>query len=87
MEESLLLYRKWEHALPRTIQPLTKEQIRKIEKQNFRYWLRQIHRLGFDKSLAFWLLHRPQVRQLLGWKYYLKFHYSILNEFYLKKRS
>ncbi|HEV7331928.1 MAG TPA: glycosyltransferase [Flavisolibacter sp.] len=87
MEESLLLYKKWEGALPRAVSPLTAGQIRKIEKQNFRYWLKTIHHLGFDKRLAFWLLHRPKIRQVLGWKYYLKFHYSIINEYYFRKRS
>ncbi|HET7898329.1 MAG TPA: glycosyltransferase, partial [Flavisolibacter sp.] len=87
MEESLLLYKKWETVLPRSVVPLSTNQIKRIEKQNFRYWLQLIHRLGFEKSLAFWLLHRPRIRRLLGWKYYLKFHYSILNEYFFRKPS
>lgn len=85
MEQSLLLYDKWEDTLPKSTIPLSKRRIRKIEKQNFRYWLKQIHVFGFDKKLAFRLLHRHKLIKILGLKYFLKFHYSILNEYYFKR--
>ena len=86
MEQSLLLYYKWEDELPKSLVPLSKKRIRKIEKQNFRYWLKQIHALGFEEKIAYRLLHRPRLFKILGLKYFLKFHYSIFALYHLKKK-
>lgn len=85
MDQTMLLYKKWEGELPKSVHGFTKKQITKIEKQNFRFWLKQIHALGYSKDLAYWLLHRPKFYQVLGLKYFLKFHYSIINTYHLKK--
>ncbi len=87
MEQQLLFYYKWENELPKSTTPLSKAQIRKFEKQNFKYWLRQIHQLGFDKKLAYDLLHRRKLYEILGLKYFLKFHYTIFALYAFKKRN
>lgn len=77
MEESLLLYNKWKYFLPLSTTPLPKKRMQKIEKQNFRFWLQRVHAWGFNKELAYQILHESKVKKVLGLKYFLKLHYSI----------
>lgn len=87
MEQTLLLYNKWEEELPQSTLPLTPKRIRRIEKQNFRYWVKQMRALGFEEKIAYRLLHRPRLYKILGLKYYLKFHYTIFVWYHLKKKK
>jgi hypothetical protein len=87
MEQTLLLFEKWEKELPRSTNPLTTEQVRRIEKQNFRYWVKQMRLFGFPQKLAYQMLHRRRIKEILGLKYYLKFHYSIFAFYHLKKKK
>lgn len=87
LEQSLLLYKKWESFLPQFTVPFSKKRVRKIERQNFRFWLQRIRAQGFDKKLAFQILHRPKLFKVLGLKYFLKLHYSIFKEYHFDRQQ
>lgn len=86
MEQTLLLFHKWEGELPRSVLPMTEKQIRRIEKQDFKYWVKQMRVFGFAIGEAYKMLHRPRIVKILGPKYYWKYHYTIFAIYYLKKK-
>lgn len=87
MQETFKLFYKWENDLPRSLTELSDKQIRKTEKINFRFWLKQLRLLDFDSKIAYKVLHRPKVKKVLGLKYFLKFHYTIFAIFHSKKKE
>lgn len=87
MEDTLLLYRKWEQELPKSIVPVSKSAVRKIEKKNFLYWVKQMRFLGFGQKAVYQLLHRPKLYGILGLKYYVKLHVAVLSVYSGKKNK
>lgn len=87
ISQSLLLQEKWASALPRSTVPLPVQRVQKIERHNFRFWLRQVHALGFDKKLPFKVLYSRRILQVVGLKYFLKLHISILKVYWLKSNE
>lgn len=86
MDQTLLLFQKWETELPRSVTPMTEKQIRRIEKQDFKYWVKQMRVFGYGIGEAYKMLHRPRIAKILGPKYYWKYHYTIFSIYYLKKK-
>src|SRR5688572_29037121 len=87
MQEIIKLHKKWARLLPVYTIALTRNQVREIEKQNFKYWIKKMHLHGFGIKEAYRLLQLPGVLKTLGLKYFLKYHYRIFAFYQLKNKN
>ena len=87
MRETMKMHKKWKDALPVSTISLTKKQLREIEKQNLKYWVRQMRKFKFSIWEAIGVLHIPGVRSVLGRKYFLKYHYTIFSIYYREETN
>lgn len=72
IEETIKLYKKWQHVMPIDIEGLTEKEVKISEKHAFRFFFKQMRQAGFDKKQRLSVLTNIKIYRRVGFGLFLK---------------